>query len=164
MCIYPVSWTYADKLHTSLWHTIYFKNRKTSSKTGFTLVCYSFDPYYISHFRKSQTKFSCNFTFFPDKNTAEDQAGKRSDDKELQRKATCCCHTLSICLIHRIPSCRCPGHPCSLRCFSALPHKLCNICLFLYCYIALISPELLLLDTTVRFSETIQCHSSFPSI
>ena len=52
MCTYLISWTYADKLHTSLWHDIYFKNRKTSSKTGFTLVCYSFDPYYISHFRK----------------------------------------------------------------------------------------------------------------
>ena len=29
---------------------------KTSSKTGFTLVCYSFENYYISLFLKSQTK------------------------------------------------------------------------------------------------------------
>ena len=60
-------------------------------------------------------------------------------------------------------------YPCyesleSSRCFSVLPHKLYNICLSFYCYKALISPELLLLDDAVRFSETTQCHSSFPSI
>lgn len=39
-----------------------------------------------------------------------------------------------------------------------------ELVLSLYCYKALISPELLLLDDAVRFSEITQCHSSFPSI
>ena len=44
---YLISWTYADKLHTFKC-MIYFHNvrqqahKKTSDKTGFTLVCYSF--------------------------------------------------------------------------------------------------------------------------
>ena len=61
VCTYLVSWTYADKLHT-LKCNIYFHNvrqqehKKTSSKTGFTLVCYSFRSYYIFLFKKCQTK------------------------------------------------------------------------------------------------------------
>ena len=35
---------------------IYFKNKKTSSKTGFTLICYSFKIHYIFFLVKSQTK------------------------------------------------------------------------------------------------------------
>ena len=37
----------------SLWN-----NKKRAAKTGFTLVCYSFRYYYISCFKKSQTKKS----------------------------------------------------------------------------------------------------------
>ena len=61
VCTYLISWTYADKLHT-LKCIIYFHNvrqhahKKTSSKTGFTLVCHSFTNYYIFLFKKCQTK------------------------------------------------------------------------------------------------------------
>ena len=68
VCTYLISWTYADKLHT--FHCmIYFHNvrqpvhKKTSNKTGFTLVCYSFRSYYIFLFKKCQTKISCIFSF-----------------------------------------------------------------------------------------------------
>ena len=63
VCTYLISWTYADKLHT-LKCIIYFHNvrqqahKKTSSKTGFTLVCYSFRSYYIFLLKNVKQKFS----------------------------------------------------------------------------------------------------------
>ena len=69
VCTYLISWTYADKLHTFKC-IIYFHNvrqqahKKTSSKTGFTLVCYSFRSYYISLLGKSQTKIFLLFLVF----------------------------------------------------------------------------------------------------
>ena len=40
------------------WHILYGIIKKRAAKTGFTLVCYSFRYYYISCFKKSQTKKS----------------------------------------------------------------------------------------------------------
>jgi len=37
--------------------SIFILYKKTSNKTGFTLVCYSFAYYYISVFQKSQIKY-----------------------------------------------------------------------------------------------------------
>ena len=67
MCTYLISWTYADKLHTFNC-MIYFHNvrqhahKKTSSKTGFTLVCYSFISIIFFFFEKVKQKFSCIFS------------------------------------------------------------------------------------------------------
>ena len=54
---YDIDYTDVTNISYTLFHGII--KIKTSSKTGFTLVCYSFENHYISLFLKSQTKLSC---------------------------------------------------------------------------------------------------------
>ena len=69
VCTYPISWTYADKLHTFN-YMIYFHNvqqqvhKKTSNKTGFTLVCYSFRSIIFCFFEKVKQFFSFIYIIF----------------------------------------------------------------------------------------------------
>ena len=92
MCTYLVSWTYADKLHT-LKCIIYFHNvqqhahKKTSSKTGFTLVCHSFISYYIFLFKKCQTKIFLHFFSFMHYNRHEIKKPSRLLKREITRNS-----------------------------------------------------------------------------
>ena len=92
MCTYLISWTYADKLHT-LKCIIYFHNvqqhahKKTSSKTGFTLVCHSFINYYIFLFKKCQTKIFLHFFSFMHYNRHEIKKPSRLLKREITRNS-----------------------------------------------------------------------------
>ena len=92
VCTYLISWTYADKLHT-LKCIIYFHNvrqhahKKTSNKTGFTLVCHSFISYYIFLFKKCQTKIFLHFFSFMHCNRHEIKKPSRLLKREITRNS-----------------------------------------------------------------------------
>ena len=92
VCTYLISWTYADKLHTlkciiSFHNVQQHAHKKTSSKTGFTLVCHSFISYYIFLFKKCQTKIFLHFFSFMHYNRHEIKKPSRLLKREITRNS-----------------------------------------------------------------------------
>ena len=62
-------------------------HKKTSSKTGFTLVCHSFRNYYIFLFKKCQTKIFLHFFSFMHYNRHEIKKPSRLLKREITRNS-----------------------------------------------------------------------------